>query len=503
MAAKKSRFASAARGIHSMDRAAVGHPGPTVSPVGADLVRPNPGQALRLAAMLALVVVPFWGVFRGVVVSVAGGSPLAYLLVVPVLTAMIAVGYRTPPRGVDDAESDWILAAVFGGLGLFLRHLMSNRFPTLSGLWHLPLVGAVLWAACLAAVLFGVRRVMQMWALWIFAVVTVTPLPYLLVTAALGGGAIAAAGVTGMVGAGAVMLAGRLSPWRWRLIAAAASSALSVAVGVLVAGAGADRSPQSGLLIALLTGGVIPVAMFSALRSFTTIAEPSRRSSLPVRTPLSMVALSAAAVLVLMLNVPFSPPDAAPVRADANWVTDLNLSAVQQFPFIQRYLGPRATFVRYAVQPVPGLPEAAVDVITADNRAVLHAYRDALWYPATVPPNYRAFELPDAFLVELRTAATDSTMATDADAVDWLVVTWMWQTAGVYQQIFVVVNQTWTSQAPPPEPAALSVRANIIGPALWLIRQQADPGSDVDPLVIARAQQVVRQILSAGMAEHG
>ena len=114
------------------------------------------GRYSRIVLLLVLTLIPFWGIYRGIAVLIAGGSPIAYVSVVPVLAAMIAFGYRSPPRGVGDAESDWILAAIFGGLGLFLRHLMSNRFPTLSGLWQLPLVGAVLWAACLAAVLFGV-----------------------------------------------------------------------------------------------------------------------------------------------------------------------------------------------------------------------------------------------------------------------------------------------------------------------------------------------------------
>ncbi len=107
---------------------------------------------------------------------------------------------------------------------MFLRHLMSNRFPTLSGLWQLPLVGAVLWAACAAALLFGVRRVMQMWSLWVFAVGTVTPLPYLLVTAAAGGGVVAAAAVAGVIGGLAVLLAGRERPLVWRLCVGAATA---------------------------------------------------------------------------------------------------------------------------------------------------------------------------------------------------------------------------------------------------------------------------------------
>ena len=67
----------------------------------------------------------------------------------------------------------------------------------------------------------------------------------------------------------------------------------------------------------------------------------------------------------------------------------------------------------------------------------------------------------------------------------------------------VVVNQTWTSLDPPPVPAALSLRATVIGPALWLARQQADPSTTVDPFVTARARQVAGSIIGAGETRHG
>ena len=86
---------------------------------------------------------------------------------------------------------------------------------------------------------------------------------------------------------------------------------------------------------------------------------------------------------------------------------------------------------------------------------------------------------------------------------DWYVVTWVWNTGTAYQQVFVVVNQTWTSRSAPPVPAPLSIRATVIGPALWLMRQQADPAIKVDPIVVARAQQVTHRVLDAGRPWHG
>lgn len=461
------------------------------------------GKSVRLVILFVLMVLPFSRIFLGLAEAIAGGAPMAYLAVLPVLTAMIALGYRIPPRGVGDPESDWILAAVFGGLGLFLRHLMSNRFPTLSGLWHLPMVGAVLWAACLAAILFGVRRVMQTWALWVFAVVTATPLPYLLCTAAMGGGPLAIAAVTGALGGVAVILAGRLSPLGWRLGTGAACAVFGAGAGVAIAGTSVESSNSSSLVLVLLAGGVFPVAGFVVLQRRAAMPESLPVFSLPRRSPMSLVALCVGAALVFVLNEPFGKAPAAPAVADANWVERLGLPTTQSFPFIKGFLGPETGFVRHPVRSLPGSPEAAVDVITADNLETLRTYSDAIWYPATVPPNYRRIGIGNPAITDARAAATDSSLATSAHALDWYVVSWTWQTSSSYQQIFVVVNQTWTSQEAPPVAGPLSLRANVIGPALWLARQQADPSTKVDRVVVARAQQIIDRILNAGRPRHG
>lgn len=460
------------------------------------------GRYSRIFVLLAFTLIPFWGIYRGIAALIAGGSPIAYLCVIPVLAAMIAYGYRTPPRGVGDPESDWILAAVVGGLGLLLRHLMSDRFPTLSGLWQLPLLGTVLWAACLAAVLFGVRRAMQTWPMWAFLFATATPLPYLLLTAAAGGGVLAIAATTGFIGAVAVAIAGTLSPMGKRMGAAAASAALSVGAGVVAAGAGVHPGSVGAMLVTALTGGVIPVAAFLLLQRHSAAPEPATRPTVPERSAVSLIALILGAAVVFGLNRPFGATEAAPPEADGQWTAHANLGAEQAFPFIERYLGPHSTFQRYSVASRPGAPGAAVDVITTDNLAALQTYRDAIWYPVTAPPNYRTHKLGDTAVAEGRAVATDSSLATSGGTVDWYAVTWSWQVGAVYQQVFVVVNQTWMSQQPPPVPVALTLRANVIGPALWLVRQQADPANAVDPIVTARAQQIIGEVMAAGEPRH-
>ena len=155
-------------------------------------------------------------------------------MVVPVLLVMIAYGRRTTSRGVGDTETDWVLAISLGGLALLLSYLAGDRFPTLSGMWNLQLLGAVMWVAFAAIILFGVRRVGQLWPLWLFANVTVTPFPSLLLTAELGGTTAAASAVAAITGAIAVSLAGRRSALRWRLAATAGCALAGVGAAVAI-----------------------------------------------------------------------------------------------------------------------------------------------------------------------------------------------------------------------------------------------------------------------------
>ena len=134
-----------------------------------------------------------------------------------------------------------------------------------------------------------------------------------------------AAAVNGVIGGMAVAIAGALSPLARRLGAAVASCGLSVAAGYVVIIAGLDRLPHSGLLVALLTGAVIPVAAFVVVQGRGTGPDPATPATLPERSALSLVALALGAVLVFALNLPFSRAQAAPPRADPQWAVRLNL----------------------------------------------------------------------------------------------------------------------------------------------------------------------------------
>lgn len=455
------------------------------------------GLALRVGAMLGLVLVGYGVVLQDLARSIIGGSRAAYLMVIPVLMGMIAYGRREAPKGVGDDESDWILAGTLGGLALFLSYLTENRFPTLSGLWHIPLLGALVWLACIATILFGARRVTQLWPMWLFGFVTVTPLPAMLLVAAMGGSQAAVAAVAALLGVVAVFLASRRSRLRWRLVVTACCAAVGLGLAVAL-----DALPLA--ISVAICAGVVPVLTFVALQSIPATrprsdgAQPAVAAPWPRRSPIGLLLLAGVAALHLMVNTSASATaPLGPVKlASSNWEAHVGLGPVRVFPFISEYLGPTAKFVRYPVPARDGYSAAAVDVITADSLEALRAARHVVWYPAAVIPNYRAVDIGPA-LPGAVAAASDSSVATDDSAPQWYAVSWQWRAGNTFQQVFVVVNQDAGSADAPPEPTPPSLRNAVVDPILWVARQQADPSAMVDPWVRDRAQQVVDSVLQA------
>lgn len=451
----------------------------------------------RLAVVGILSFAAYAFVIADVIADALGGSRTVILVVLPILTCIIFSGYRQTPRGVSDAESDWIVAILVGVVGFTGIQLVQARMPTLSGLWQLDLLGVVLWIACLVAVMFGVRHVVRMWQLWLFAVCCVSPLPLLMTAAAFGGSDTAIALLTAGLGTVAVFLAGRSAPTRRRASASLACLAGAAAVAAIAA----DHLSLAATVV--LVAGVIPVVVTVLMLSragdpVTTAA--SAWTGLPHRSPLSLVTLALIAGVLLALNPPHTRTPQLPGAA-ADWTDRVGLGTPQTFPFITRFLGPGATLVRYTVAAEAGMPAAAVDVMTTGRQAALDDFADAVWYPSSRPVDY----LPatgDSMPVGARVIHTNADAATYG-AADWYAVTWVWRIGTAYQRVTVIVNQTAGSDQPPPAPAALSLIDTSIKPALWIARQQPDGSGHVDTRVVARAAEVIGLLVDFPGAERG
>lgn len=453
----------------------------------------------RLAVIGILSFAAYAFVIADVIGNALSGSRAAILLVLPILIGVIATGYRrAPERGVSDGESDWIVAILMGIIGFTGIHLLQQRMPTLATLWHLDSLGVVLWTACLFAIMFGVRYVVRMWQLWLFVVCCVSPLPFLMAAASFGGSDTAITLLTAALGAVAVFLAGRGAPLGRRV---SATLVCLVSAGVLTAVIGDHlRLLATVVLVAGIVPVIVTVVMLSGLGGRRDPAT-SAQINLPHRSPLSMLTLVLVTGLLLTINQPHAR-SADPSAATADWAQLAGLGTPETFPFITRYMGPDATLVRYAVPAKAGMPTAAVDVMTTKRPSALHDLDNVIWYPTRRPLEYRPVA-DESMPAGARVIHSNADATTDAAAVDWYAVTWVWEAGDTFQRVTVIVNQNLASDAPPPAPKALSFLDTSIRPVLWLARQQPDGNGQVDPLVVERADHVIDLLVDSSVAEAG
>jgi hypothetical protein len=453
----------------------------------------------RLGFILLLTVVAYFPIFLDVVQNAADGSRNAYLVVVPVLAAIVAHRYQSEPRGVGDAETDWIAAILIATAGFIVIWLVTDRLPTTGHMWKLHLAAVVIWAACSTSVVFGARYASRMVALWLFVFFSATPLPYLLLTARFGGSDTTAAMLAAGLGAIAVFLSGRATVWRWRL-------GVSAACLIIAAASAVALRNTSLLLTVVVVAGAIPALSVVALHRFSmTVARQCRahvRVRYARRSWASFTALGVIALALLLANA--SRVDfAKPIVFRADWIERSDLTAAADYGFITRFLGAGATLARYPVASAPNLPEAAVDVISTPNTGALRDYADAIWYPTNVPVIFTATELVDRVHVNVRVMHANADATTDGGDRDWYALTWLWRGPTVTQQVTVVVNQSRSDRIAPPSPRPMSFRTQMIEPLLWIPRQQWNSVGIVDELVVQRAQDIAQQLLSAGEATHG
>ncbi|OBF13018.1 hypothetical protein A5727_01690 [Mycobacterium sp. ACS4331] len=466
---------------------------------GAHAESPAPATAARrsdsfwpqVAAIVALTGVGYMFVFADLVADVLDGSRNAYLLSVPVLILLIVSSYRSCNDGVGDSESDWILAVLLGVGGLAGIHLFTQRGPTVAALWHLDLVGVAFWVACCAVVVAGSRRVFRAWAAGAFLLCCLTPLPYQLAVAHLGGSDADAAMVAGALGATAVFLCGRGIALPWRLVAAVGCLLLAAITTTALDGV-------VGLtILVLIAGGAVPVLCAALLYPLRPAADPVHvggSTPPPLHRSPRTIALLTLGALGMLAAHPLQGPPAAPPSAPTDWVTNAGLFQPTPIPFISRFLGPDASLTRYTAPAPDGHPPAVVDVMTSPNLAGLRDYTDAVWYPSTEPLNYRPADPELGAPNGSRVVYNNPDIATSDAEQHWYAVTWLWRTPDAYERVTVLVNQSNTSPEPPPMPRALSVSNTMIDPTLWLSRRQSSDPAELDRSVVHRAAEVVRAI---------
>jgi hypothetical protein len=454
----------------------------------------NQSPWLRIGCLLGLCAVAFAFLAVHATHHAVAGSYTAYLLVTPVLGALIASGIRPSP-GVADTEFDWIVAIIFAAAGLLALRMLSQRLPALSGLWNWQHYTPVIFVMAAGMILFGVRHVLRLWRSWVFALCCAPAMPFLLATSHLGGTEDDAVLVGAGLGTIAVYLAtSTFARWR-RLLAAAVNLAVALGLDYVLG--------WEGLLArTVLVAGAVPVLNVVAIRVAGHIRVAKSLAAHPAKGTAKFphVGIRGAAVLVVLAAAMLisSPPVSSEypeVAADRGWIAQLNLRPVHNFTFISRFLGPGATLTRYTMD---GNPAVAVDVISSPNLALLNDYADTVWYPSSTPVNFQSVDLGEPIIAKSAQSDPDSAAANPSD--QWYALTWLWRTTGDFQRVTVVVSQDLANGTPPPPAGPISWTNSLLQPMLWLTRQQPAPIGVIPKQVSRTATIVAEQILAAGVS---
>ena len=448
------------------------------------------GYRSRLLAVVALVAIAYGSDYVHLVGDALAGSRTPLLALTPLFALLVATGYRRPPDGVNDNESDWLFVAILGIIGFAGIALVTARFEALAAVWRLDLMGAVLWAVCASVILLGARHTQRMWRVWLFAAISATPVPVTLAAGALGGSDTANVAVSVCFGATAVYLAGARAPRPKRLLAAAASLALGWLTATLLI----DALPLFGVTAIAALG--VPVLVHVGMRRWIgTGADTGPLESYPARSWRSLLALPVLALVVGFAHTS-APTATEPPVVQGDWVRSAGLFDARELTDVQHYLGGDADYVRYAVPAGAGMPAAAVDVITMPSLAALHDHHSTVWYPTTRPLNFTAAPpLTTGAPVEVRAVYSNADTAIDSTTPHWYALTWDWHSDAGYQRVTVVVNQD-TAGGEPPAPQPMTVTDTLVNPALWIGRQQAEGQGRVDDLVVRRATEVADSLLA-------
>lgn len=448
----------------------------------------------RIVLVLALAAIAYAVPAINGFSDAAAGSLSAYTLTLPLLAALVVAGYTRPPRGVSDAETDWIVAILVCGGGFLAVSLFTQRLPTLAALWRVDNLRPALWAAAAAMVVFSVRHVLRMWTVWAYVVLTAPVMTYLLLTAQLGGSDDDGVYVAAAFGTVAVYFSARVANWRWRLL----TTALNLVVGLALVPV-TGYLTDSLLVRMMVVAGVLPLLTIFVLHHAAHVTGTQRfphlRTQFPHRRGWSYPTLIVISLGLLFtsLHAPKAPDT---LVAHGNWTTQLGLRPVEQFGFISRFVGPGSTLTRYQLPPGQEVNGLAIDVITAPNLARLRDYSSAIWYPSPAPTNYQPVSLPaPVSAVSLQSGGGSVTRVDQAS--DWYLVTWIWEVPTGYQQVTIIMDQGVTP-GQPPSPRPLTLRNSLIEPLVWLAREQPDPTNTVPPPVLAATNAVARQILTAG-----
>ncbi len=434
---------------------------------------PHRRQAVIGWAVLgAACVIGFHQTFVSIGRQSYNGDPLAYLFLLPLWGAIVAVGTRLrrgPELEIHDRQIDWILA--LGPLAVALIMiivLVSPRLGVTTGLVRIDVFALLVFALFGSVLIFGARTTGRYWASWVL-LLACWPLLYQMVGAALGGstGGYALINVTISGAAVGIAIGGRPAS---RLATAGVTFLLGAVITVGLIGLSGSPTIVAELAPAVLAPLIVLGAIrFQRRRSGVRRPTPAPRQA-AVKKPRSSYALVLVAGVCLGLFSHMAPAVITPAslpQTGAAWSPHPVIPAgwsqgrVQHYSWASRYFGQHAQLTRYWFKPVQQsgpTQRVVVDALNTPATGPLSVYPAIALYRLASPYIQSPTLISLGHHVEATMFYANPYTAVDPVQTEWVLLTWM-QKIRVgghtsFQRLTVITTDGVPTNVSIPEPAS-------------------------------------------------
>jgi len=435
-------------------------------------------------------VAAFWPSVIRTVDDIRGGDFLGYILVMPFLAAVAAIGIarrRVGELPIHDRQIDSLVGGMALLVSVAVQWLLLPRYEEQFSVLRIDLLSWLLFVLGAAVLLFGLRPVGRFWPVWLMLLL-VAPLPYRMVVVMLGGQSQHVSVVLTVLAAAATGIAvGRTR--RRGIVGAAATIVVGLAVLAFIWFAFPDvPRPVLQFVPAGVAAVTVGIGMyvqygyyFTDRRAAYSVA-PQRPTA--VRTGLVRSGLVVVAVAFVLSLIPLPDPPATvvadgPPEAGAQLVVPAGWTqeGAEEFDWANRFFGRRATLVRQTIVADEGNPDwdsksrprrVVIDTLDTHRPATLTVYptdtlyrlRDARRSP-TVP-----VDLGHGVQGELSTIVDEEALLT------WSLLSFTWTRGDVSQRVNLVTVDDHRPDAIFPRPTP-SMASDVTNTFNVLIRGNA------------------------------
>lgn len=447
----------------------------------------------RVTVIIATCFLIFWPYIWPNITVVIEGSPVAYLLLVPVwaLTITLTTDHTPEPREVQDADVDRILAVVLIVVGLVTSEMILPRLAAVAIIWRAHLFGLTVWLLAGSLWAFGLRWVVRDRPMWFFIFSCFPPI-FLLAGQTLGGSVVVYGSLTAFYGAVAMFIALRKQTVKW-----------FVAPTFWLAGTMGTIALRHGpTVVAYLAPSAVLTAVTLVL--FIRGWSPPNRP-LPPRSALAPVV--AVAVAFALSHAPHHQlpythsanlPRVAPDWPTSLGETGLQVSGPRQFDWGPRLMGGGGSVVRYRLTSSDWV--GYLDVFSTREYGRLTDFCCGIWY-ATAPPTDVHVRVggPPGRITTLGELSNESTVILRSGDPSWIARHWVWRLQDgnetMYQSLYLLTSANAGGIRNVATPRPPNFRTAVLRPFVWLVQDRHATPPPIPPEVPARLTETAWSIV--------